>query len=102
MALPFAEEGLIMKPLDQPQAVRTGNSDDVFPLLVSLQNIRREAPKLSSDAPVLKNLPHILNDIYVLWYVNHATCLTVRIQRTGTAAAAGPGPLERGVRPFTF
>jgi hypothetical protein len=66
MALPFAEEGLIMKPLDQPQALWAGNSDDVFPLLVSLQNIRREAPKLPSDALVLKHLPHILNDIYVL------------------------------------
>ena len=63
MALPFTEEGLIMKPLDQPQAVRTGNSDYVFPLLVSLQNIRREAPKLPSDAPVLKDPPHTLNDI---------------------------------------
>jgi len=97
MALPFTEEGLIMKSLDQPQAVRTGNSDYVFPLLVSLQNIRREAPKLPSDAPVLKDIPHTLNDIYVFWYVNHATCLTVRIQRTKAAAAAGPGPLERDV-----
>jgi len=64
MALPFAKQSLIMKPLDQPQALRTRHGDDVFPFLVSLQNIDWKSSDLATNSRVFVDLPHILYDIY--------------------------------------
>jgi hypothetical protein len=66
MPLPFAKERFILKPPDQPETHRTGYGDDVLPLLVTLQNIGGETPKLPSNTLVLKYIPHILNNIWFL------------------------------------
>jgi len=60
MTLPFARMRFIVKPLDQPQTIRPRNCHDVLPLLVSLQDIEGETPKLSSDTIVFVNLQHTL------------------------------------------
>ncbi len=41
MALPFTGQGFVVKTFDSPQTLRPGKPGNVFPLLVSLQNLDR-------------------------------------------------------------
>jgi len=41
MALPFALESLVMKPLDVTKAFWAGDSDDILPFFISFQNLHR-------------------------------------------------------------
>ena len=70
MALPFAPKRLIVKSLDEPEAGRTGDPDDIFPLLVSLQDFCGKALNPSCNSPMLVDLPHTLNILHYIEYVN--------------------------------
>ncbi len=71
MPLPLTGKGLVVKPLDCPQALRPGKPGNVFPFLVTLQHLDRNGTgKLFVDATVLFDLPHAILWIYHIWYVN--------------------------------
>ena len=54
MPPPLTGKGLVVKPLDGPQALRPGKPGNVFPFLVTLQHLDRNgAGKLFVDATVL-------------------------------------------------
>jgi hypothetical protein len=53
LALPFSEQRLVMKSLDDPQSLRSRYSDDVLPFLVALQNFGWEFSGLAADALVV-------------------------------------------------
>jgi len=72
MALPLTGQGFIVKPLDGSQTLRPGKPGDVFPFLVTLQNLdRNRAGKLLVYATVFLDLPHATLWIYHKWYVKH-------------------------------
>ena len=76
MAFPFTREGFIVKSFDGPQSQRPRDSSNVFPFLVTLQNLdRNRARKLFVDATVLFDLPHVALCIYHEWYVKNSDCL---------------------------
>jgi len=60
MPLPFTEEGLVMKPLDEPQTLRPRDGDDVLPFLISFQYVSWESLELTIHPLVLVDLPHTL------------------------------------------
>lgn len=65
MALPLTRQGFVVKPFDSSQALRTGKPGNVFPFLVTLQNLNgNRARKLFVDAAVLFDLPHAILCIY--------------------------------------
>jgi hypothetical protein len=76
-----------MKPLDDSQPLRPGKPGDVFPFLVTLQDLyRHRAGKLFIDATVLFNLPHAELCIYHKWYVKIGRCLvTHNVEVAGAA-----------------
>jgi len=62
MALQLTGESFVVKPLDGPQSQRPRDSGDVFPFLVTLQNLDRDgARKLFVDATVLFD---VSTDVY--------------------------------------
>ncbi len=70
MPLPFTRQGFVVKPLDGPQTLWSGKPGNVFPFLVTLQNLYwHGARKLFVNATVLFNLPHTTLCIYHVWYV---------------------------------
>jgi len=70
MALPLTRQGFIVKSFDSAQTLRTGKPGNVFPFLVTLQNLDgNRARKLFIDATVLFDLPHTTLCIYHEWYV---------------------------------
>ena len=66
MPLPFTAKRFIAKPLDQPQSRRPGNTNDVFPFLIPLENIDWEFLNPTTDAPMFIDVPHGLNILYHL------------------------------------
>lgn len=59
MPLPFTGQRFVVKTLDGPQALRPGKPGNVFPFLVTLQNLdRNRTGKLFIDATMLFYLPH--------------------------------------------
>lgn len=65
MALPLTRQSFIVKPLDGSQTLRPGKPGNVFPFLVTLQNLDRDrAGKLLVDATVLFDFPHATLCIY--------------------------------------
>jgi len=66
MTFPFSSKRLISKALDTSQTPGSRNCNDIFPLLVSLQNIDRYFRDASYDATMLKYLPHTENSIYTV------------------------------------
>ena len=76
MAFPLTRKGFVVKPLNSPQSQRPRDSGNVFPFLVTLQNLDRYgAGKLFIDAMVLLDLPHAALCIYHEWYVKSDDCL---------------------------
>ena len=67
---PFTRQGFVVKPLDHPQTLRPGESGNVFPFLVTLQNLYGHGTrKLFVNATVLFDFPHTTLCIYHVWYV---------------------------------
>jgi hypothetical protein len=64
MALPFASQLFIVESLDQPKSRWTGNMDDVFPFLISLEHLSRETIESTRRAAMFENLPHTLIALY--------------------------------------
>ena len=59
MTFPLTRQGLIVKPLDGSQTLRSGKPGNVFPFLVTLQNLdRNRTGKLFVYSTVLFDLPH--------------------------------------------
>jgi len=56
--MPFSAKGFIAESLDEPQPKRTGDPSDVFPLLISLQNLKWRGVELLLRSPVLLDPPH--------------------------------------------
>ena len=70
MALPLTRQSFVVKPLNGSQPLRPGKPGNVFPFLVTLQDLYRYgARKLFVNATVLFNLPHTALCIYHKWYV---------------------------------
>ena len=70
MALPLTRQRFIVKPLDGSQTLWPRKSGNVFPFLVTLQNLDRNGTgKLLVDTTVLFDLPHTVLCIYHEWYV---------------------------------
>src|SRR5258706_8909350 len=51
-------KSFVVKALDQPQPRRPGDSDDVLPFLVSLENLSWQAIQLPVQPGVFEHLPH--------------------------------------------
>ena len=65
MAFPLARQSFIVKPLDGSQSQWPRDSGNVFPFLVTLQNLNRDrARKLFVNAAVFFDLPHTALCIY--------------------------------------
>ena len=89
MPLPFTEEGLIMKPLDEPQALRPRDGDDVLPFLIPLQYIFGESLELTIHPLVFVDHP-----TYIIRYILNGICqprasLTTGVQRDPSRATRG-------------
>ena len=70
--LPLTRQRFVVKPLNGSQPMRSGKSGNVFPLLLTLQNLYGYgARKLFVDATVLFKLPHVALCIYYKWYVKN-------------------------------
>lgn len=63
MSRPFTSQAFIPKPLDPLQPRGAGQSADVLPLLVALEDLDRRPGKLSIDSPMLFDMPHIILDL---------------------------------------
>ena len=90
MALPLTREGFVVKSLNGSQSQWPRDSGDVFPFLVTLQNLDGDgARKLLVDATVLFDLPHAVLCIYHVWYVKRDNGLVmhnVRAKRVTMAS----------------
>jgi len=70
MAFPLTRQSFVVKPLDGAQSGDTRNAGNVFPFLVTLQNLNRNRTrKLLVNAMVFLYLPHTTLWIYHEWYV---------------------------------
>lgn len=70
MAFPFAGQSFIVKPLYGLQTKRPRDSGNVFPFLVTLQNLNWDgAGKLFVNATVFFDFPYAALFLYQLWYV---------------------------------
>lgn len=67
MSLPLTLQRFIVKTPDQSQALWSRNIDNVLPFLIAFQDVRGKSIELPVDTSVFKDLPHILNNIYVLY-----------------------------------
>jgi len=67
MPSPFAEQCLIVKPFDEPKTHRTGHRGNIFPFLVSLQDLSGEQRELPLDPSMLINLPHASNGTHAIY-----------------------------------
>jgi hypothetical protein len=75
MTLPLTSQCFVVKPLDGSQPLRPGKPGNVFPFLVTFQNLHGYgARKLFVDATVLFNVPHAALCIYHKWYVKGDDC----------------------------
>lgn len=70
---PFASQRLIVEPLDQSQRGGSRDPDDVFPLLVALQDLEREPRQPSGDPSMFKDFKHTL---LVIYYIRYFACVT--------------------------
>lgn len=78
MTLPVTRQGFVVKPFDRSQTLRTRQPGNVFPLLVTLQNLDgNRATKLLVNAAVLFDLPHTKLCICHERYVNGGGVLRV-------------------------
>lgn len=66
VTLPLTSERLIVKAPNQPQPLRARDLNDVFPLLVSLENIVGQLTNAPLNVAVFENLPHMVFSIYTI------------------------------------
>jgi hypothetical protein len=64
MTPPLTRQRLIMKPPDKPKSRRTGYCHDIFPFLISLQNILRDRCNLLVYPAVFFDAPHTILWLY--------------------------------------
>ena len=67
MSPPFSPLRLVIESLDLPQSKGAGESDDIFPFLVALQDVEGESVELLPGPSVLENFPHTKKSIYTLF-----------------------------------
>jgi hypothetical protein len=58
MSSPFSVKAFVMESLDEPQTCRPGDSHDVFPFFIPLEELLREAVKPLCGLPMLVHHPH--------------------------------------------
>jgi hypothetical protein len=66
MSLPLAPKGFVVKPLDDSQAGWAGNANNIFPFLVSLEDIDWKTLNSPADPTMLIHLPHTQNILYYI------------------------------------
>ena len=66
MAFPVSPQGLIIKTANLTEAGWTRNLNNIFPLLIPLEDFFRRLADTALDIAMLEDLPHILNNIYNL------------------------------------
>ncbi len=65
MAFPLTGQSFVVKPFDGSQTLRPGKPSNVFPFLVTFQNLYRHgARNLLINATVFFDLPHFILCIY--------------------------------------
>jgi len=67
MPTPLSPQCLVIEALDLSKTIGPGESDDILPLLVTLQDIDGESIELLPSASVLEDLPHTEKSIYTLF-----------------------------------
>jgi hypothetical protein len=94
VAFPFASKSFISKALYESQAPRPGNYNDIFPLLVSLQNLCRNFGKSPYDAPMLKYLPHTKYSIYTIFSMSSSQSCVLAAKHLNHAADTGTSGIK--------
>jgi hypothetical protein len=61
MTAPFASQSFVTKPFDHAKALWPGNSYDVFPLLIALEDVQRQPAEASDHPAMLIDIPHSNN-----------------------------------------
>ncbi len=83
MTLPLALEGFVIKPFDHSKPWGAGNTDDILPLFVPLQNFLRQGGNPFSEPAMLVDLPHTIFVLYQIRYGKtiHRFLSTIGVKR---------------------
>ena len=86
MPTPFSQQCFIVKSFDESKTHWTRHHRNIFPFLISLQDLLREQRKLPLDPSMLIDLPHASNSTYAIYGMSTQASGNLHRERRGGGA----------------